>query len=68
MTCKKCGKELKNGTTVCSKCGTKVEASTEKIQISYEDEDVFVEPPIITESHAFIDEGDFLKKVLPFTD
>lgn len=63
MVCKKCGHELRNGVTVCSKCGTKVEATTEKIQVSYENEDVFVEPPIITESHTFIDEGDFLKKI-----
>ena len=63
MVCKKCGKELKNGASVCSKCGTKVAEKQEKIEVAYDDEVVFVEPPIITESHTFIDEEDFAKKV-----
>ena len=34
MVCKKCGKELKNGASVCSKCGTKVEEKQEKIEVA----------------------------------
>lgn len=63
MECRKCGKELKNGVTVCSNCGTKVDLSSSKIPVHYDHEVEYVDPPIITESHTFISEEDFLKKV-----
>ena len=63
MVCKYCGHKLENDDIVCSKCGTKVNDS-EPIQITYEDEEVeYVDPPIITEAHTFIDEESFAKKL-----
>ena len=63
MVCKNCGSEIKGKTKVCKKCGMSV-ADAEKIQITYDDENVeYVDPPIITEAHTFIDEESFAKKV-----
>jgi len=64
MLCKNCGHTLEEGATVCSNCGNPVSPSEEKIQITYEDEATeYVEPPVITESHTFIEEDDFAKKI-----
>ena len=65
MVCEKCGKKLKEGETVCPKCGfdSKVKEE-EKIPVTYEDDQVgFVDAPVIVEAHTFIDEESFAKKV-----
>lgn len=63
MNCKNCGEALAEGVTVCPKCNTPVEEA-DKIQITYEDESTeAVEAPVITESHTFIEEEDFAKKI-----
>lgn len=62
MVCVHCGQELNENDTICSKCGEAV--AYEKIQITYEDENVeYVDPPVITEAHTFIDEESFAKKM-----
>ena len=63
MVCKNCGKELTNGASICGSCGTVVEPSNEKIEVNYPDEVEVVDAPVITESHTFVDDGDFLEKV-----
>lgn len=62
MVCSKCGKEIKNGARQCRHCGSDVAVSKE-IDVEYSDQFLTVPPPIITESHTFISEEDFLKKV-----
>ena len=62
MVCSKCGKEIKNGARQCRYCGSDVAVSKE-IDVEYSDQFLTVPPPIITESHTFISEEDFLKKV-----
>lgn len=63
MKCNNCGNELKANKKKCSSCGVLVEESS-KIQITYEDEETeYVDPPVITEAHTFIDEESFAKKV-----
>jgi len=62
MVCVHCGQELNENDTICSKCGEAVNPL--KIQITYEDENVeYVDPPVITEAHTFIDEENFAKKM-----
>ena len=63
MICKKCGHEMDEHSVSCSECGQLLDEDL-KIQITYEDEQVeYVEPPVITEAHTFIDEESFAKKV-----
>ncbi len=63
MVCKNCGNELENNQQVCPKCGVNVE-DIEKIKITYDDEnEEYVDPPVIMEAHTFIDEESFAKKV-----
>ena len=63
MVCKNCGQELDDKATVCSQCGSLIDEDL-KIQITYEDEQVdYVDPPVITEAHTFIDEESFAKKL-----
>lgn len=63
MVCKNCGFELNPKDKKCSKCGVSVE-DADKIQITYEDEETeYVDPPVITEAHTFIDEESFAKKI-----
>ena len=58
MVCPKCGNK-DNKKNICSKCGYKIDS---QIKITtYDDEEVIVDAPIITESHTFISEEDFQK-------
>ena len=64
MVCPKCGNR-NNKSNICSKCGYRID--TPITVKNYNDEEVIVDAPIITESHTFINEHDFqesLKKHL----
>lgn len=56
MVCPKCGKK-DNKTKICAKCGFKIDTPI-KVK-TFDDEEITVEAPIITESHTFIDEAHF---------
>ena len=63
MVCKNCGSELEENQKVCSNCGYSDE-DIDKIKITYDDEnEEYVDPPVIVEAHTFIDEESFAKKV-----
>ena len=63
MKCVHCGKEIDNDSTQCKYCGSAI-SDTDRIKITYEDEiEDFVEPPVIMESHTFIAEEEFAKKM-----
>ena len=63
MKCRNCGMELDPNSKTCNACGLSVE-DTSQIKITYEDqEEEYVEPPVIVEAHTFIDEESFAKKI-----
>ena len=63
MKCIHCGREIDNDSVQCRYCGGAI-SDTDRIKITYEDEiEDFVEPPVIVESHTFIADEDFAKKV-----
>ena len=67
MNCIHCGKEIDNDAVQCKYCGGAI-SDTDRSKITYEDEiEDFVEPPVIMESHTFIADEDFAKKVLEQT-
>lgn len=56
MVCPKCGNR-ENKKNICSKCGFKIDTPI-KVK-TFENEEVVIDAPIITESHTFIDEEHF---------
>lgn len=56
MVCPKCGKR-DNKSNICAKCGFKIDTPI-KIK-TFDDEEMTIDAPIITESHTFIDEAHF---------
>lgn len=56
MVCPKCGNR-ENKKNVCSKCGFKIDTPI-KVK-TFDNEEVTIDAPIITESHTFIDEEHF---------
>ena len=60
MVCPKCGKK-DNKSNICAKCGFKIDTPI-KVK-TFDDEEITVDAPIITESHTFIDEAHFQEAI-----